>query len=324
MNSLRPDKILAASITAALASVLAVPASAQIAGDASDYNVFVFGSFDSTGSDAEGNIAAGGNVSLSGYQVAADIAGTNASPNPARLVVGGNLTAGNGSVGSNEDGSIYVAGTTSLPTLTSGGAVQPQNVIASFSADQTKYTNLSTSLDGLAANGTTSGLLPGNTLDFTGTSKGLNVFDVSGSTLSQSEAINISAPVGSTVLINVTGTSAVSFTNGSVSETGVSASSVLYNIASASSVNLDLNNAGKDPEGSILAPLAAVTGYDGVMTGQLIAKSFSGPTQFDSALFTGNLSPVAEPATAWLLLAGVGGLVGFSRASRSRLAPARG
>ncbi len=312
---MKSNKTLEISMAAMLGWALTGPASAAIVGDASGYNVFIFGSgsFTSQNTDTMGNLAAGGNVSLMNYSVAAGIAGTSANPNPARLVVGGTLTAQNGGVGSNQQGSIYTNSTPSLTSFTATGGVHAQTLISSFSADQTQYTNLSSSLATLAANGTTSGLLSGNTLDFTGTSSGLNVFNVSGSTLSGSQTINISAPTGSTVLINVTGTSVVSFSNGSVNETGVSTASVLYNIAS-SSVNL---TGSKDPKGSILAPHAGVSGGYGQMTGQLITDSYTGNTQFDATLFTGNLTPVPVPAAAWLLIGGLGGVEVFARRKRT-------
>src|SRR6185437_7739160 len=49
--------------------------------------------------------------------------------------------------------------------------------------------------------------------------------------------IDISAPAGSTVLINVTGSS-VRFQNGSVMEMGITSASVLYNFVTATSVDL--------------------------------------------------------------------------------------
>jgi choice-of-anchor A domain-containing protein len=309
------NSILKVSIGVVLAGAFVGPASASIIGDAAGYNVFIFGSgsFTSQDTDTMGDLAAGGNVSLMNYSVASGINGTSANPNPARLVVGGTLTATNGGVGSNQAGSIYTNSTATLTSFTATGGIHAQNLISSFSADQTQYTNLSAGLAGLTVNGTTSGLLAGNTLDFTGTSGGLNVFDVSSSTLSSSSTINISAPTGSTVVINVTGSGTVDFQNGSVNETGVSAASVLYNIASST---VDLVGS-KDPKGSILAAHAGVTGGFGAMTGQLITDSYNGNTQFDSAAFTGSLPAVPLPAAFWLLISGLAGLRTFVRKKRA-------
>jgi len=192
-------------------------------------------------------------------------------------------------------------------------------VVSSFAGDATTYTNLSTSLGALAANGTAV-LGAGNTLTITGTSSGLNVIDLTGSTLTQSQTINISAPVGSTVLINVSGTSGT-FQNGQVFENGSTTATgmVLYNFFQATTVNLST----KDPEGSVLAPFAGVIGSNGQMHGQLIADSYGGSslndgtdtTQFDNSLFTGTL-PVPLPATLPLLLSGAGMLGAMIRRRR--------
>jgi len=77
-------------------------AASGISGDAASYNVFIFGNgnFVSQNTDTMGDLAAGGSVSLQNYAVAQGIAGNPAaSLNPARLVVGGMLTAQNGGVG---------------------------------------------------------------------------------------------------------------------------------------------------------------------------------------------------------------------------------
>lgn len=304
-------KFLAASASAALGLAIAGPASAAIVGDAANYNVFVFGSgsFVSQNTDTMGNLAVGGDTSLTNYSVAAGIAGNpSQTPNPARLVVGGKLTAQNGGVGSNQAGSIYTNTAPSLTSFTATGGVKAQTLISSFSADATQYTNLSSNLGTYTANGTTT-TGGGNTLSFTGTSAGLNVFTVSGSLLAASQTINISAPTGSTVLIDVSGTS-VTFQNGSVNESGVGAANVLFNLYQATSVSLP---GSKDPQGSILAPLAGVTGGYGAMHGQLITGSYSGNTQFDSVLFAGNVTPVPLPAPVWLLGSALGGLLCLTR-----------
>ena len=297
-----------------------------IPGDAAGYNVFIFdhGNFVSENTDTMGDLAAGGNVMLMNYSVAAGINGNaSASPNPARLVVGGNLTAQNGGVGMNQAGTIYTNGTTNLTSFTATGGVKAQNLISSFTADQTLYTNLATSLGSLAANGSAV-MGAGNSLTITGTSSGLNVIDLTGANLSTYQTININAPTGSTVLINVSGTSAAFNSNGQVFENGSSTgaldASVLFNFFAATSVNLG----SRDPYGSVLAPLAGVVGSNGQMHGQLIAGSYGGgsitdgtdTTQFDNVLFTGTI-PTPLPASVWLLLSALCGIGLRARAGRS-------
>lgn len=293
-----------------IALALSAAASASVIGPAEAYNVFIFGSgdFTSQNTDTMGDLAAGGNVSLMNYSVAQGITGDpTQNPNPARIVVGGTLTAQNGGVGSNQDGAIYYgASSPSLTSFTAGGGEFSGQTLVNFAASASLYTAYSSQLGELSANGTTSFNSSGSTLSFTGAETGLNVFTVSGSTLSGSQTIDISAPAGSTVLINVTG-SAATFQNGSVNETGIDGGSVLYNFVTASSVDLA---GSKNPMGSILAPDAGVTGAYGSMYGQLIAASYSGNTQFNNGTFDGNLpAPVPLPPSVTLLGSGLLGLL---------------
>ncbi|HUN71983.1 MAG TPA: choice-of-anchor A family protein [Steroidobacteraceae bacterium] len=307
----------AAGLTALL---ICGAASAAVIGPAAAYNVFIFGSgsFMSQDTDTMGDLAAGGNVTLMNYSVAQGIAGDpTQSPNPARIVVGGKLTATNGGVGSgssNQDGAIYYGSSTpSLTSFTARGGEFANQSLVNFATSASLYSSYSSQLGALSANGTTSFNSNGDTLTFTGTASGLNVFTVSGATLTSSNTIDISAPTGSTVLINVTGSSA-SFQNGSVMETGVTDASVLYNFITATSVDLV---GSKDPMGSILAPDAGVTGGFGAMDGQLIAGSYSGNTQFNEVAFAGNLpSTVPLPASVTLLGSGLLGLLLWRARSR--------
>lgn len=115
-------------------------AATGIPGDAAGYNVFIFGNgnFVSQNTDTMGNLAAGGNVSLMNYGVAQGIAGNpSVNPNPARLVVGGTLTAQNGGVGSNQAGAIYTNNTPTLTGFTATGGIHAQSVVSSFAKAMT-------------------------------------------------------------------------------------------------------------------------------------------------------------------------------------------
>lgn len=292
-------------ISNAIATVLLLassPVYASLVGAAADYNVFVFNNFTSSNSDTEGNLAAGGNVNVSNYSVASSIAGNSGqSPNPARLVANGSVTATNGGVGNGQNGAIYANGT-NLSSFTATGGSFVQNLV-NFSNAQSQYSALSTSLSSLTANGSSSSAF--GTLNLSGTNAGLNVFSLNGNDLTSSNTININAPSNATVLINVSGSGQV-FQNGQVFLTGVNANQVIYNFYNAVALNL---SGSKNPMGSILAPQADVTGGYGQMNGQLIANSFNGNIEFHNYLFAGNLpngnTSVPEPTGIWLLTLGL-------------------
>jgi choice-of-anchor A domain-containing protein len=314
----RPGRLLLAITLALPVAALAAP----LPGPAAGYNVFVGGAFTGTFSDVEGNLAAGGNVSLNGYSVASEIAGNGSVvPNAARLVVGGSLNASNGGVGQGQGGAIYLNGSRTGSGFTATGGTNPGGVTASalfdFAAAMATYSALSTQIGGLSANGTTTQSF--SSLSLTGSSTTVNVFNVSVAQLNGTNTVNISAPAASTVLINITGSGTPTFQNGQVFlQNGLTESRILWNLPNATALSLP---GSKNPNGTILAPFAAVTGGFGALDGQLIAGSFSGNTAFHlrdrdgsgggSTYFNGDLPQVPVPGALAMLLPGlalVGGL----------------
>lgn len=282
-------------------------AQAALLGPAADYNVFVFGDYISANSDTEGNLAAGGDVNLANYYVASKIPGSSA-----RLVADGNLTASNGGVGdTNQQGTIY-AGSTVLTSFTAGGGIQAQTLV-DFTAAESQYKSLSTNWGGLAANGTTSSKY--GTLSLTGTDSALSVFSVTASELTNSNSVNIEAPTGSTVLINVSG-SGQTFQNGQVFLSGVDETNVLYNFIESTSLSLA---GSKNPRGTVFAPFANVTGGYGQLNGQLIAQSFDGNIEMHDYAFSGDLpiTTVPVPAAIWLFGSALGLFGAIARKKRS-------
>ncbi len=308
-------------------------------GDASGFNVFVLSNFSGSGTDSQGRMAVGGNFAPAyggGFTIASalhDSAGTY------DLVVGGNFTNSNYSMNS---GSAYVAGnmTWTNPTIANnawvggnfkdggGGSAGSISYVGDYSGPgylnhaqaeagsapppidfvsaRTSLTALSAALAGDTANGTVNRSY--STYTLTGTDSNLNVFDMTASSYSGA-TIDVDAPSGSTVVINVPGSS-VSFKYGSINFTGVSASNVIFNFDSATS--LTLNGIGFN--GSILAPAANFSGVYGNLNGQLITYTAKGTMEFHNVLFTGNLgtagssggsslpAPTPEPGT-WISLA---------------------
>lgn len=303
---MKPGSVVLGSVVAA---VLAAPAGAVVVGPggsgggtgsgvvcggttglpgaAAPYSVLIVGAgnFVSEYTDLRASLAVGGNATLTGYAVASAVVGDlTAAVNPAALVVGGQLTATYGSVGASGGatthyGTIY---TTTTPILTDfdavGGTVAES--VVDFNAAATYYTDLSTSLGALAATGTVA--QSSSTLTFSGAQTDINIFTIDAPTLAVTNSVVISVPSGSATLINVTGTAAT-LQNGGVQQTGATPTTVLYNFFQATSLTLP---GSMNPQGSLLAPFAAVNGGYGQVSGQLVAASYNANLEFESDLFT--------------------------------------
>ncbi|MDX2065168.1 MAG: choice-of-anchor A family protein [Fimbriimonadaceae bacterium] len=267
-----------------LTVVSAVAAShASILGVAGDYNMFVQNNVNVSYTDVEGRSAIGGNVTTTGMEWGQRI---TSGPQNA-LVVGGNLNMTNGSI----RGNAIVGGSANVTNtgFSYGGTLQSGNPI-NFNGAFSQLRNTTSYLNTLAANGTVD--RPYSTLNLRGTSTGLNVFNVTADQLWNSSDVQFFVPTGATVVVNVSGSN-VRFKNYGYGLNGLSRNNLLWNVAGA--------NASYDYlEGSLLAPNADITTGWGVIQGQVIAKSWTGNSQTNLHLFTGNVppaAPVPEPAS---------------------------
>jgi len=304
-------------------------------GPASGYNVYVLGAYSTSGNtDIQGSVAAGGNFTSTGPLSINEVPGS-ASPGTAGLVVGGNLTLDGGQLDNTNAGNAWVGGTVSSGstytlehnleylgssslsnivvdgTTTHLGSGAGTPIVTTFTNAATSLANLSATLAGDTVNGTVSG--SNGTYTLTGSSSTLNIFDLTGQSFS---GLTISAPAGSTVVVNISGSSS-SFSNGGITYSGVTANDVIFNFDAATTVSVSAFTFA----GSILAPDATFTGTNGALNGELIAASVSGQTaEFESGdIFNGNLGSVAtpEPAT-WVLFGCAWSLLAALRVQRNR------
>lgn len=279
-------------------------ASAANLGVANDYNVFVLGDASQQWTDSEGSVAIGGNATYQGYGVAS----SSANSLGIGLAVAGNLDYQNGQV---FNGNVYVGGSAHIYN---GGNIQHGSLVngnpIDFAAAGNYLKSSSAAWSALANTGSVANNW--GTITLTGTSNTLNVFNVAGADMNSCNTLNINAPVGSTVLVNVSGISDF-FGNRGVNLTGVSANNVLYNYFEAKSLTIS----GVGVKGSLLAAEAAVDFSSANIDGTLIAASVRGGGEAHNYAFTGDITAVPEPSSILAALS-VLGPVGLVFRKRSK------
>jgi choice-of-anchor A domain-containing protein len=246
-------------------------------GPAAAFNLFALGTINANSSSTGGRMAGGGNITLTSYSVGGDLTNSNGSRDD--LISGANISFTNGEVA---NGNAVYAGTGTFTNVRfRHGSARPGNVIDFPAAGQT-LRNASSAWAGLATNGTVS--WQSNQYTLTGSNPGLNVFNISGANLARATRLTITAPAGSTVLVNVDGT-AVSLQNFGIRLNGIGPEKVLYNFAQATGLTIS----GIGVQGSLLAPRAALSLANSQVNGNLIVASFNGGGTLNNRLFTGCL-----------------------------------
>jgi choice-of-anchor A domain-containing protein len=299
-------------------------------GVAGDYSEFILGSATHSNGDVTGRMAVGGSAVLTNFAVGNDLANPRTNTGNV-LLVGGSLVSVNAEA---DNGNVVVGGALSgsigHPNGSLSTGVSPFPI--DFAAQATFLQNLSTSLGGMAANGTVSG---SGALTLQGTGA-IDIFSLTGAQLSAATSLSLSVPTGATVIVNVTGDGSTPITFHSNiffpgSGTTTTLDKVLFNFTNATP--LTIANAGI--EGSILAPFSAVTGSNANVEGNLIAATISGSsfevhdlthgiapgqpgyppgglTPFDGTL------PTAVPEPSSLAMGGVAALAGLACLWRRR------
>ncbi len=281
----------------------------------------------STQADVTGRIAAAGQV-LSGTTVGSSL---NADPfgslAPFDLVSSGGLPGGS-QFNLNSKGNVYAPGTNGNINFNGGGhRVTTGGPGVDFAALKTSLTAESNYLAGLQTTGVVGATLQGanpSWLVLQGTSATLNVFNITAAQFaSTNNNIDIDAPLGSTIVVNVAGVDVVLgtglYTNGQQrAGDDPTNNRVLFNFADASSVRIN-----GQFSASVLAPGAVLSG-GAQMDGNFIAAEIGQTGEVHNTEFVGTLpngdpgtSAVPEPGTLSLLGSGVLGAVGLLRRRRS-------
>ncbi|MEJ5358971.1 MAG: choice-of-anchor A family protein [Desulfobacterales bacterium] len=325
----------AAFLLAFFLSAFPLLAPASPLGVASRFNVFVFEDLVQWKTDTEGRVAAGGNVFYSDMSVARRIREQNGDDSDPELIVGGNLFARRGSVGyfpaensgdpAFKKGDIVVGGRAFIgkdaggyETFTYGSLQERTPSPIDFAKERTALEELSAYWGSLNANGTVEKLH--SNLFLRGSDARLNIFTLSAWDLVRIGDFRIEVPEGSTVLVNLSGKIGrlerfgfyFNGLYGDQDREGLFPDDrILYNFYEATALKI----AGIEVHGTVLAPGAKVSFFDGHIEGGLIARSLFGTGEAHNELFAGFLpvKPVPEPATAVLAAAGLAVLAALRR-----------
>jgi choice-of-anchor A domain-containing protein len=248
----------------------AVPSHSDL-GIAGDFNGFFFENFHSYYSDTEGRLAIGGDATITGYGLGTQLSNSDGARDD--LIVGGALDFSNGQV---FNGNIAVGGAATIAENVGlpHGHVN-HTVSLDFAAAQTELQNKSAEWGALPTTGNVLNYY--GTLKLTGTSTEINVFHLSAAQLANAKGLEINAPAGSTVLVDVEGTD-VTLHDFAIWINGTDRSHVLFNFYQATSLTMQAIGI----HGNILAPFADVEFNNGQINGELIAKSFDGNGQLNA------------------------------------------
>ncbi len=255
-----------------------------------DYAAFVFEDVNLNGGSTFNRIAVGGNVSVSNYNIGSGIS-TSGYPT---LFAEGDLTMNQVQISNGDSlygGSLssssvnYDPGFSSLPVSASNPAP------FDMSENQVFYQGLSSDLGNLANTGTI--IAQPWALQLSGSQSGLNVFNVDQSDLfdasGNSIGMQLSAPTGSTVLINISG---LTFNwNGWTNFGGFDSSNILFNFSDATSIEF-----GNIPTGSFLAATASLRGRGSLTNQAIVAGLDLTNVSINGGTFLGTI-PVPEPST---------------------------
>lgn len=315
-------KLLTAGLFACL-SHAALATSAYNLGVAGNFSAFVFGDMTvTTSTDALHSVAVQGNFKAGTWTAAQGGATYSSGGQDWALVVGGNITWGDGSV---KYGSTYVGGTLNVtgpynPTFNGiqQGGTSPVDFAAAKAQLQSENTRLlNISSTGSTLYGTQKSGGSANSIYLQGTGGAIEYFSLDSSKLTSGNIfteLNLSGvAAASTIVINIVG-SATDIALGNLSSLlGFTGHETLLNFSSNVS---KLTLGSLNPDVSVLALNAAITTGYGNDNGTIIGASFSDGSQLNGGHATSSsASSKAVPEPGSLALAGIAlcGLVATRR-----------
>jgi choice-of-anchor A domain-containing protein len=308
-------------------------------GVASAYNLVALGTVDSHGNAViAGNIATNaditGRVAAAGMVTSGTTIGSNlysdpwGSLAPYDLVSTGGLNAGE-QFNINSHGNVFAPGSNGNFNFNGGGhRVSTGTSGIDFNSLRSTLDNQSLALAALSANGDVLGTNHSSVnpsfFVLKGTSSTLNIFNITAAQFGDTNhPLDIIAPAGSTIIINVDGTNVtlgtgIYYNDQQNSGDSSANSNILFNFSNADTVTIN-----GQLTASALAPFAILTG-NAQMAGTFIAAAIGQTGEVHNQEFTGTLppgnpiAPTPEPASLALMGTGITALAGLVRRRKKK------
>jgi choice-of-anchor A domain-containing protein len=285
----------------------------NVFGIAGNFNALIFGCFRAQWGDTDARLAVAGDLNIVGtsYSVGTAVKGHQVpiatGGTTDQLIVGGDFTDADWGV----NGNIVCGGTRTGPErhLTNGNLFRHKTTItfddngnvpdtdngATFDAIRAEMIDSSDELGTCADRGvvTKNASLPYRA-DLVGNDPTLNIFNVTAAEWSRTgSSINITAPAGSTVVVNIHGSS-VTIANSGMHLTGVDLEHIVYNYVDAT----ELHTTNFAHLGSVLAPHASCEFSAGSIDGRAVLGGCVHATngfEFHNFFFNGEVT-IPSPA----------------------------
>jgi len=252
-------------------------------GAANAFDLFIFHNLDHHDTDTTGRVGVGDNANLMNYGIGIALPNSNGTRDD--LVVGMNLVYTNGTV---YNGNVVYGVSGNLTNVTLFNGTASSGTPVDFFANETYLLGASDYWGDIPTLNGTVTIQPWGGIFLDGVDPEINIFNISGEDLAKAVYFQITAPPGSSVLVNVTprndGTNLIQ-NFGFALNGGVNRDHVAFHFPNTQ----ELTIFGIGVQGTIFAPIANINFNNASIDGIMIGANLSGNGEVHHVGFTGCL-----------------------------------
>ena len=247
---------------------------------ANAWDLFTFGDVTQQDTDNTGRGAVGGDANFLNYGVGLALPGSAGARDD--LVVGNDLTYTSGTVWS---GNVVYGNTGTLTSVTLPNGTDFQGSPVDFAAAELYLQDASDYWSSIPDYNGTVTIQPWGGVFLNGTGTDINVFNVPGSAVSSAVYFQINAPAGSSVLVNIDGTTNSMQNFGFSLQGGITRENVVFHFYETETLTLS----GIGIQGTVFAPDADILFNNGSIDGSMIGDTLTGNGEIHRVGFNGCL-----------------------------------